>query len=460
MPLKFKSEEDRQAAIAAVPEPEEAPTGVNLEEWEKENEQKLIDIMEADIDPEYKEGDGDGQDDQNGNQEPPVGQEGNQGAGNQSADSGKKEPPDEKQIMQNRIDTLIEQRDRVITDTNQKMQDLQAQIEELKQGKSNDDQQETVTQADKEIEKVQNEIKSLEAEMNGIDLEIDQDKYMKSLRTLNSYSLKLTSLVNARSAEILKKQDAQLNQMKQEQELERKSAAKETEQNKMFEMIDKFREDKPEFEGPKYSEMDTQYTDFACEIASIYFSKNLNDVTPEDTEIAMQKYLAGSPHLSETVQAKGLQEPEWLRKFVLLSEINAVKMGYVLNKTTGEWEIMKDSQGKEVRFPSMSSAWAHIQDERGMRAEEILKAQKIATKEMLDAMNRRQNPVELEDGHRKDDVGDMPKERADEVLRQFSEDEIYDRAKKNFKDPLVTEYNKALVKLGHSPIQESDVTGE
>jgi outer membrane receptor for ferric coprogen and ferric-rhodotorulic acid len=142
----------------------------------------------------------------------------------------------------------------------------------------------------------------------------------------------------------------------------------------------------------------------------------------------------------------------------MLTDISTLQQGAVLDKFSGKWQQLKTPSGDDVRFPDLKSAYEHMQTQKGKRGEELLKAQQQAAQSMMHAMTRRADPVELtSENQGTGDVGGMTEDRAMQIIERYTPDSIMIRARKNFNDPLVQEYNKALKKLGHAVLDKEDL---
>ena len=463
--MTFKTAEEKQAALDAIST--DAPVGANLDEWSRETEAKIDEIMNTPIES-------DGSSDQNlepKEPEPTLKQDEptrtihpvDQNPTKEPEPQPKKTDPNEELEKLKRHNEYLQQQNSVYSRQNdEKVKQLEDKITELQKSteKPSPQPQKPKDEVDHQIISVQEEINKLEKEMNETDEDFtDPEKTMKQMKKSSQLQLKLSSLQNKKSERLLQEQAAEIESLKNDQRLKREQNEQERKETEKNLAIEQFRKENPELQGKKtYSEMDEEYSNFSREVAAIYFNILPNQAKPEDTEIAMQKYLEGNPILNEALSSRGISEPEDLRKFVILSEIDALRQGFVLDKLTGKFVNFTDASGNKVLFPSHKSAYHHLKMENGKYGKEIVQAQSDAAKSVVHAMTRREDPVELtKNQQRQDTVDDMTKERADEILRKFTTDEITLRARKNFDDPMVTQYNKALSKLGYATIDRDDV---
>lgn len=444
--LVFNTEEERQRAINDLPE--DPPVGVDIFEFQRESEKRLDEIMSAKIGKEeqnLKEEDLDDEHQENYQKLDEV-----------------KEPVKKVEKVEKKDDEdsdrnanfLRQQRDELA----RKAKLLEDQINMLKSATVEKKDTTDHTAYDKQISDVEAEINRLEQEMNKPDIDVYDDEYQKNLRKQNQLSVKLSSLNNQKSKDLWKSQMTELENLKNEQRLRRETHEKELQKVKSVEQIEKFREGIPELSTSiSYEQMDEEYTDFALNVASEWLGKTRDQVSVEETELAMQSYLSGAPNLVERIKSKSFKEPKELKKFIAISEINALAKGYVLDKSTGKWTQLKDHSGTPVRFPSHKAAYNYLKQERGDFAKDLVEKQNLSVKSFVDSTNKRVNPVEIDDAHNNGDVSDMSKDRAYDIVMKTSEKDIVLRARENFNDPQVIEYNKALKALDYPEISQSDI---
>jgi len=485
MSLTFKTLDEKQKALDAINT--EPPPGVNIDQFQSETEAKIDEIMTAAVDEKPAAP---------GNEpppeDPPAGDEPNidmrLSPDPPPADPKPEDPPDdnepnldmniqnpppekggsnltveqENELLKRNNDYLTQLQETNSRETDEKIKSLEKKIDDLKKAgpAATDGQPAPDSSIDKEMTDIRTEIAELEKIMNTEDDDLyDTEAQLKNVKRASQLNLKLSALQQKKMEDLITQQAGEIKELKSEQKLKRKALEDEEKDTKRDRSIEDFRKLIPALRGDKkYSEMEEEYSSFATQVASAYFNVSPKYVKAKDTEIAMQKYLAGNPILNEALIARGVQEPADMRKFVILSEIDALRQGYVLDKISGKFVQLKTPEGNRVSFPSLRSAYLHLQQENGEYGKNILKAQKNAAKNILHAMTRKADPVELtSEQQRGAAIDDMTEERADEIIRKFSTDEVVMRARKSFKDPLVTEYNKALLKKGYAPLTEDDL---
>ena len=443
--LIFKSEKERADAMNAVPEVDDAPPNTNLDEFRMKIDQDLTDIQNATINPEGA----------------PAVEPNADAVATLPVEEPVTDPiveptmtPEESELvlLRNRNEALERERNDRESLHNAKMQEFEDKLKEIESKNTpiNLKTDNPKTSTDHQILAIQEEIDKLEEVMNDPEADVYDESYIKNLRKQGSLNSKLNRIIRQTQTEQAELHKAELTRVTNEQNLKKKNLQKEETHNKVLGKIAKFREGKPEFAGLDYGEMDQQYTEFSKKIAEVWHGKPASDLSNAQTELAMDQYLKGTPALMEAAKNRGLKEPVDMHKFITLSEINATRMGYSLNKISGKWEQMKDEYGNNVNFPNHDAAYNYIKS--STRGQDLLKAQNSAAKGILKAVNTRANPVELNDSHLGDNVQDMTKEEAHNILAKFDEQDIELKRRRDFNDPMVIEYNKALVTLGHTPL--------
>lgn len=477
MAVIFKNLDEKQAALDAIDT--DPPPGVNIDEFQTTTEAKIDEIMQAQVTG------GSSTSPDAGNEPPPEGNLPPEPDMNLSAPTpppASNEPPaesepdmniqentpaagpnlnkdQEMEILRRNNEYLKQLNETSNRDSDEKFEKLEKKIDELKkQNKAPEKKGPKVEGLELEIGTVRKEIDDLEKLMNDDDDLYDTETQLKNVKKASQLQIKLSALREKKWEDLMSQQASELKTLKNDQTLKRKSLDDEDKDNKRDKTIEGFRTLVPALRGDKkYSEMEEEYSEFAVHVAAAYFNIDPRHVKAKDTEIAMQKYLTGNPILNESLMSRGVTEPEDMRKFVVLSEIDALRQGYVLDKLSGKFVPLKAVDGGSVNFPSHKSAYLHLQQENGEYGKDILKAQKIAAKNMMHAMTRRANPTELTHNEQRGPLDDMTEERADSIIEKYSTDEVVLRARKNFKDPLVVEYNKALAKIGHAQLTKEDL---
>jgi hypothetical protein len=460
--MQFKTLEEQQAALDSIStDPADAPVNMKLDQWETETEAKIDEIMQAEItDTAQPEPDDEQarlippeerapEPVQPQNIEQPVPPVESQAPSN----------PENEQLKRNN-DYLRQQLNSQARQISERDKKFQEQIDALK----NQNREETPakkpgpkSETEHQMIAIRDEIKQLEEEMNNEENDYDTELNIKNLKKHSTLQLKLSALREQRQEELIRKQNNEINKLKNEHRLKKEKLDEDEAEDKRNRALEDFRKEIPELSGTvPFAQMETEYNSFAREVAAAYYSISPGDVQDNHAEVAMAAYLEGSPILNETLSSRGISEPSELRKFVVLSEIDGLRQGYVLDKLTGEFVEMKDPMGNKVTFPNHKSAYLYLQQENGEYGKKILSNVQKTQKNMMHAMTRRE-PVELTSNLQRGELDNMTTERAMEILEKYDTDFMAMRGRKNFRDPLFVEYNRALSKLGHATIDEDDL---
>ncbi len=461
MTLKFKSEEERAKAYEEIPDVDDAPPGVKLDEWQEEMEKRIEEIDEAEIDEEFQSEPSE-EENQNAGSEPEV------------TDSGSNESVPETNFAQARIDNLQEERKAMMAQFEKERNDMANKIKNLEEkfnSSSSTHQPDTepepdkkIQEKDQEISNIQKQIDELEEAMNDVDDPFDEDvqkAVVKSSR-LNSrlnrlmaekYKIELSN--NAKEIrELRERQEKDKRQLEEDQELKAQQKAQADTRAKTVKMLESFR-NKEEFKSKKsFDALENEYANFAMDCAIADTGKAPNEITASDSEKAVQKYLDKTPLLLEKIREKGISEPEDMREFLIMSDVNALRMGVQLNKHTGEWNELLNDDGKQISFPDMESAYDYYKKQKGITGQELLNAERRAAKNIMAAIQKRANVKELNEAHETDRVEDMDKDMASKIISEWDEEEVIEIARRDINSKKVQTYNKALMTMGLDPIEE------
>lgn len=449
--LVFKSEKERSDAYDKVPEVDDAPVGTNIEEYRVQIDQQLQDIDNAKIIAE-------GAPIEKKIEQKPVTKPIQNDPVNSSSSGISKEEA-EIELLRNRNRDLEQLRSDADEAHNERILKFEEKLEKLEasitQPNNTIQKEKPKTGVDHETIAVQNEIEELEKLMNDEDADVYDESYIKNLKKIGTLNQKLNRLLHTKHSDEMRIHTAELNDLKNKQNLEKENTEKADNKNIILSRIAKFREDMikagdKSFEGKPYEQMDEDYTDFSKKVASVWYGKSEAKITNAERELAIDKYMNNTPALVEALKTRGIEEPDGMRTFITLSEINATKMGYRLNKATGKWVQMKDDDGDPVKFPSHEAAYNYIKGND--RGRELLEAQRKAALNVTKAINTRANPIELNDPHKGENTNEMTREAAHNLLNTWDEEQVELKRRRNSNDPMVIEYNKALVTLGHSPL--------
>ena len=465
MAISFKSEEERSQAINEITTDfDDAPVGISHEEFMDQNERKLDEIMSAEIvedDPGTDDSSGgDELGDQQSDQEAGVQPEGDQQV-EPKPDAGEPpaKDPTEMEWLENRNKALKEQNEEIASNFSNELSVLKDEIARLKSGSkepSPEGKEEEALPVDSEISTIQKEIDDLETYMNRDDLDRYDEEYQKKQTKLSLNISKLNRLMNKRSEEIILKQKDEIRELKQVQKAERDSEKKDQNKKKIIKSIEKFRGSIPELKGREYEQMDDDYTEFAKELATIWYGVPLNELKKNQFDIAVNQYMKGNPSLHERCKLKGLKAPQDLEKYIVLSDVNWLRNGYVLDKSNGQWSRLKDPNGNNIVFPDMEAAWSYYKRNNNLPEKLVVDKTNESAKQVVNALSKRADIVELDEDHKSGSVNGMSKEAAENVLNKYPEEYIGMKARKNFDHPEVKEYNEALGILGEAQLTKED----
>lgn len=455
--MQFKTMEEKQKALDEVVT--DAPPGVDIDDFTAKTEATIDEIMNA---PVEEDGEPPVETPAEPQHAPPAEPQSKVELPPQPPAEPKVDPVknemDEMEVLRRNNEYLQQQKRSLERNNEQKMKELEKQIEELKSQGSKTTVTEEKNDTDLEMDRVRSEINNLETEMNKAEEDFDTEASIKLLKKQNQLTLKLSSLQDQKHKDFMARQNAALEKLKKEKEMERRQIEDENAENKLNKTIEKFREEFDELQGDQtFNEMKVDFSRFALEIGSIYYNIPVSDVMTKDAEMAMQVYMQNPGQFSYALQTRGIVEPPSLKTYTKLSEIDALRQGYVFDKLTGDWNQLKDAFGEPVKFPNHKAAYLYLQQENGTYGETILNKQKSTQKNMMHAMTRRE-PIELTaEQQRSDNIDTMTEARATELIEKYDMDTIALRARKNPKDPLFQEYNKALEKLGYATIDAEDL---
>jgi len=450
--LVFKSEEDKIKAIESLPE--DPPPGMDITEFEEDLDRKIEEIQNAEVSedaPEYNEA-----------------QESAEAAGEGEKSKTQEEHEDKAgtSVEDNRISMLEERQQRMQQEYEEKMrkreEEWQKKLDEMKPNKEESSKIDADPQLENQILSVREKIKKIKSEISKEDSEYDDD-YNKKVIELNTLTSDLVELTDKKNDTIYKKiSDLEAKRAKEEEERrnreveQQKRTAAQQKKDKLDANVEAFRKGIKEFQSDKtYQQMEKDYVSFSKELAAQYFDKLPESVSGPEQEVAISKYLNKVPAIMEKVEDSGIKEPEELRKYLILSEVNAMYQGYELDKNSGKWVRMKNEVGDPVNLPNLSVAYEYLQQKSGKKGAELLEAQKQAVEEYKKGMESRSNPVELDGSHQHGTVREMSAEEAHKIINLYDEEEMATLARRNSNSPKLKEFNKALVVLGHDAFDDT-----
>lgn len=451
--MKFKTEEERQKALEAIPQ--DPPPNVNLEKWREETIAKLEEVNNAEIDETAE----------------PVQAE----LEKEGKESEKKETPEDiEDAAQARVremtNLMAEQRKKHEAEKQEMLQKVKEMEEKAKKPPEPDRPDPKIEQKDQEIATVRRQIDELEKNMNIIGDVHDED-YLKGLNQKASLSVKLAQITMERANLDIQRHNEEFKKMKEDQEKARledkKKKDQEDRQRKIEEQrqiqikeINKLRgheKYKGDFLSKStYDKMEAETNAFGRQCAAAYTGKAEDEVNDEEIELSMQRYLNKSPQLLERIQEMKIKEPKEMREFLIMTDVFGLKEGIQLNKKTGKWEKIVDDYGSEVRFPTVEAAYEYYKEKHGITGKDLLDAEKKTAAGIVAAINKRANVKELSSAAQSTRNTGMDLGTAQDIVNKWDANDMVDLARHGkLTDPRLKTYNQALEALGQAPIDES-----
>ena len=306
---------------------------------------------------------------------------------------------------------------------------------------------------DAEIAQVNGELERIEQDLTKYN-EFDEEgiklsrKHSVTLRKLNDLTQKQNK---AMWTKIATADDTRRKESEEQEKARLAREASKAESKKAVEDIEEFRKRHKEFGGDgSFMELDTQYKDFAREVAAAAFTKSQAEVTPAEMEIAMKRYLDGAPMLMEALDKKGIRsrEPKGLRKYLIVSELDMLKNGIVLDQETGKWVQTP------YKFRSLDSALDEWKRINGEKAKEQIEWLEKGERNVLDNIEPK-GATEIPSGagaQRGSSKPGLTKAEATEILVKIEKNGISDRdievmSRENPDNPIVKQYEEALTVL-------------
>lgn len=307
----------------------------------------------------------------------------------------------------------------------------------------------------------------------------DEIEHMDKIRRFSELTPKILAEKERLSSEKINqlesKFEGQFNSFKTDWETKQQQAAQEKENERIrleneqkiegvYRQIDEFAASKtapPEVRlDQPFKEALSEATAFHNELAELYTGKTARDYSKEDwskyMEYAGTAYLNQLPELMQKISSTGMQEPRNYKQWVLLDNIEAMKVGYIRDPQTGEWtQKFDENTGKPVNFPDMESAYNYYLDKSGKREELRLAEKKQDSAELLHAINKRDNGVvQLDDSKLVEDGdgGALTEEDAVKILQTSDVPTAKQQAMQGHPEMLNT-LNAAMVRLGNPPVE-------
>jgi len=475
----FTTEDDRTAAINALANEPPMEVRMDMAKWAEWDIKYLADLEAletAKIDPEYKPEGGD----QTPSQDPaPQGQP--QPQGQQPAQEQQPAGPTPEQL---RMQDLERQRDQSAqtaktdmeqqkTDFDKQIADLKAEVEANKKPEADPE-----PEIDRNIQLLEGQIAEIDKDLEGKDPLADEN-YAKNLNKKMKISDQLRAAERKADARKFKKYEADMASAKKDNDDRIAKMKADAEANEDVQKAEKYRKavikEATEFQGKheelqakdSYEKMHKDWMSFMNDVAGNYYNKPVVDVSPEEREIISLRYTQNPQLMAHGLEAKGVKEPAFLRQFLTIYQVQALKEGYQLNPTTGKYLPYTDATGKQVNLVDWDMAYDHLQAKSGKKGADLLAAQVQGANELARSIDTRANPVELE-GHqqRQQPESPMKYEEAMEKLDMkktdgspmFDEVAMVTLARNSAGGDIpvqVKEYNKLLMAIGQDPIDQN-----
>ena len=208
-----------------------------------------------------------------------------------------------------------------------------------------------------------------------------------------------------------------------------------------------------------YAEMYSEAMQFHDQLAEIYTGKTKHDMSAKEwqnvSELAGSAYLNGLPEIMNKANAAGVLKPRNYDAWVELDKIDAIRTGYIRNPQTQQWEKRFDSiTGKQINLGDMTTAYNWLLDNTGLREKQIQAEKKKDTKNLVNAINKRDNGVvQLDDSMMSQD-GDgqvLTEEDALAILNNNDITQAISEYHSGNKEPL-NKMNAALSRVGSEPV--------
>lgn len=444
----FKTEEDRQLAIGELPE--DAPVGIDVRQWQNEQAAVLDEIMntalavEGEVNPEGTAS------------LPPAEAE--------TVAPASTEPTEIEKLTAHFKVQEKQMEANYATKFANVSSDFEKKIEELKTNQAPAPAAaEEATDFKNKVEEHSNRITELQREMQSIkddDSIFDNNDYINKSTEVNQLNMEINNL---RNQEVSKLNNT-VNEMKASAiaESEKRNAdalASEqqkqisAEQNAANMKMETFRNKHAELKGEKsYSDMEEEFMTFGQQTAAAYFGKLPNEVNTQEIEVAMVKFKEKTPALLEKLSASGVKAPETYPQYDKLFNVKMALQGRKLNSESGVWENMVNELGQKVNLASFDDAYNYINRVNGTIEQQTLDAQQSAVKEFADASQRRAPVTELSSEHQRQDVDDLTKEQANQIVMGADDEELVVLKRQNPSHPKIVTYEKAAALLGFEPI--------
>lgn len=211
----------------------------------------------------------------------------------------------------------------------------------------------------------------------------------------------------------------------------------------------------------KFVDMQREALDFHNQLGEAYEGKPSSSFSQEGWTAVIQKaeldYLNGTPALIEKIKSIGINEPENYNAWKTLDGIDAMRTGWIRNKTTNQWEQrFNPNTGKRINLGDVKTAYNYYLDSTGKREEQTDAEKKIAAEAIIAAINKRDKGMVQLDDSKMTGEGEgqaLTKAQAKEYLEKvYDIDFVRGEELRGNYEPL-KKANAALVRLDAEPLE-------
>lgn len=483
MSLTFKTKEEQEAALMALPS--DAPIGTtNLDAWQSEIEAKETEIMAAPI---GGDDNGAAADTVVSGVQPipdstpketsaaqptvPGDNDGATGAGDDDADTvffGKYKKADlpeelrgyrtEEQMLEqlaharkyaNTAELELAEAKRRLAEADQRAE-TQSKLED-KLAKLEADKAALVTKTDtvamtpRQSVSSNEQLRKLNEKIENLKNLSEDDPIAKELHpilqeTATSFETTMAELELSKKslADLRKESKEQFESLRNEfkltkdtMDLSRKDSVEKVRREREIEMLTEFQKNKPELQTSKLLSGATGSD--TVEGSVWKFCNKLAGGDMQDWTTANRivgAYLQGDRSVLDVCKSKGIFPESFgikdsdIENYSILTRVDALTKGLVLNSATGSWEPYTNVFGRNVTFPDPDTAYNFLLDSKGIRQKEaeqkIVDAEKNGQQKVVEALARRDtSPATLGDvgTHTPADAGqELSKEQATKIF--------------------------------------------
>lgn len=423
--LAFKSEEDRLNALNEIPD--EPPPGVNIEDWQREQEEKGRSIMDAPIDPESEPPPQTAEDtppEKKVEQPQPIEEEyvDFSALGKMKRDAlpenlrKYKNPQeilkqaDHARMFANKADEKIRKyEDRIaeLESTAKTVPELQKQLDDLK--KASEDAQRSVDSKqmgkqerkdfNEQLTKINSSIEKLRS-YDGEDAKALESAISSTVDvfkgTLSELDTVKTEFTKYRSDTERKQQalEKRLNELSETTTQAEKRRQEELEQENAIRGLEELQNDYPELKTsmPLISNDKKDVEGAIVKLSQRIYGRKVENF--DEVNRVVSAFNAKDAELTKIMEQEGISAADFgindkdIRNYGILMDVYWQQRGQRINPSSGKREDVNDWRGQKVTFPDFESVFLHMKESGGITQAEkeaaILEAEKRG-QESLDA---------------------------------------------------------------------------